>query len=44
MLVGCGVVAGLRPAGSLTDGAEGLQLLLKGPLGGLRVRVVGRQC
>ena len=43
-LVRCGVVAGLRSAGGLAGGAQGLQLLLKGPLGGLRVRVVGGQC
>ncbi len=43
-LVRCSVVAGLGPAGGLADGAEGHQLLQKGPLGVLSVRVVGRQC
>ena len=40
LLVLCGVVAGLGPAGGLADGR---QLLLKGPLGGMCVRGVGGQ-
>ena len=44
LLENCGVVAGLGSAGGLADGAQGLQFLPQGPLGGLRVRAVGWQC
>ncbi len=37
-LLRCSVMVGLWPAGSITDGAEDLQLLLKGPLEGRHIR------
>ena len=41
--VRCGVVAGLWSAGGLLDDAKSYQLLLQGPLGGLRIGVVSGQ-